>query len=88
MLIPIYTKQFQRDIKRAKKRNKDTDKLKIVMTILINEEKLSQKYHNHKLTGNYSDNMECHIEPNWLLIYKLEEKSIILIFCRPGKIKL
>lgn len=77
MLEAIYTNVFARDIKKAQKRGKDMSKIKKVMTILINEKTLPRKHKEHRLIGNYASRMECHIEPDWLLIYKREEQSII-----------
>ena len=77
MLQPSYTKQFERDVKRIKKRGKDTDKLKAVMGDLIGEKSLATKHRDHALLGTYKGRRECHIEPDWLLIYKLEPSRII-----------
>lgn len=77
MLIAIYTKRFEKDVELTKRRNKNLEKLKEVIGKLILQESLDTRYKDHVLTGNYSGRRECHIEPNWLLIYKLEEKRII-----------
>lgn len=76
MLKPAYTKQFQKDLEKTRKRGKNIEKLKAVLTCLINEEPLDKRYKNHKLVGNYKDRQECHIEPDWLLIYKATEEEI------------
>ncbi|NOS88308.1 MAG: type II toxin-antitoxin system YafQ family toxin [Methylococcaceae bacterium] len=77
MLAPVFTHQFKRDLKRLEKRNKDMDKLKFLMRRLLDNEPLEPKYRDHDLIGNYSQRRECHIEPNWLLIYKKEPDRII-----------
>jgi len=77
MLQPSYTKQFEKDWKRLQKRGKSKEKLKKVLGILINEEQLPQSCRDHKLIGNYKDRCECHVEPDWLLIYKISETDII-----------
>ena len=77
MLRPAYTKQFQKDIKMIKKRGKDIDKLKYVIVQPVNEKSLDKKYGEHKLIGSYKGRRECHIETDWLLIYKIIEKEII-----------
>lgn len=77
MLKPSFTKQFEKDWKRLKKRGKSKEKLKTVLSILINEEQLPQKNRDHKLVGNYKERRECHIEPDWLLIYKIIAEDII-----------
>ncbi len=82
MLIPFRTSQFKRDVKLAEKRHKNMSKLKTIMTKIVDEETLDPKHKNHKLTGNYKNNWECHIEPDWLLIYRLT--SIEVIFERTG----
>ena len=77
MLKPSYTKQFDRDLKRMLKRGKNKEKIKSIISKLINEQELEPKHRDHKLVGNYEGRRECHIEPDWLLIYKLEEEAII-----------
>lgn len=77
MLKPSYTRQFSRDITRMLKRGKDKQKIKIVISRLIKEKKLEPKYKEHKLLGIYKERRECHIEPNWLLIYKIVKDEII-----------
>ena len=77
MLKIITTKQFEKDVKTSKKRGKNTLKLREIMTALLNQEKLPLKNRDHLLTGNYANRRECHIEPDWLLIYKLESDCII-----------
>jgi mRNA interferase YafQ len=77
MLIPLRSSQFKRDVKLAEKRGKKISLLKSIMTALVNELPLEAKHRDHKLTGNYKDHRECHIEPDWLLIYRLTAKEII-----------
>ena len=73
----VKTGQFKRDIKLANKRHKDPAKLKEVLDLLCNDEALPEKYRDHKLQGtNYR---ECHIEPDWLLIYRIEDDTLHLI---------
>lgn len=77
MRKPSFTRQFEKDLKRMEKRGKALRKIKEVMSLLIAEEQLTERYRDHTLIGNYKGRRECHIEPNWLLIYKLEEAGII-----------
>jgi mRNA interferase YafQ len=77
MLTPVYTKQFERDLKRIKKQHKNIERLKIVLLALIEEEKLDPIYRDHKLIGYWLGRHECHIESDWLLIYKIENDRII-----------
>ncbi len=77
MLIPVRTSQFKRDVKLAEKRGKKISLLKKIMIQLVNEEPLDSKNRDHKLTGNYKEHRECHIEPDWLLIYRTTSQEII-----------
>lgn len=77
MLRPKFTKQFEKDIKRIQKRGKSVNKLKNTIKKLINENPLEPHLKDHKLSGNYIGRRECHLEPDWLLIYKLEKFDII-----------
>jgi mRNA interferase YafQ len=61
MLSPEYTNAFERDVKKLKRRKKNTSKLNEVIYLLLNEIALPRKNHNHKLSGNYKDHWECHI---------------------------
>lgn len=77
MRTPSYTKQFERDLRRMRRRSKEVDKLKLIMTWLIEEQPLEARYRDHLLSGNWRGRRECHVEPDWLLIYKLQEDEII-----------
>ncbi len=77
MLKTQYRNTFERDVKRIKKRGLDFSKLKEIMRVLVEEKPLSAKYRDHPLTGNYSGHRECHIQPDWLLIYKKVAGTII-----------
>lgn len=69
---------FKKDIKRAIKRGKNLQKLYLIVEKLVQGTELEDKHHPHKLAGNYLDKWECHIEPDWLLIYELTNDSLIL----------
>jgi len=71
------TTQFKRDVKKALRCGKDIEKLLHIIEILA-EGPLSPEYRDHPLKGNYKDKRDCHIEPDWILIYALEDKDIIL----------
>jgi mRNA interferase YafQ len=77
MLAPVYTRQFERDIKRAKTQGKNLEKIKIIIRTLLQGQPLDPIHRNHKLIGNYQGRRECHIESDWLLIYKIETGRII-----------
>lgn len=78
------TSQFKKDFKLALKRNCDIKKLQNIITILANGETLPESCYDHPLKGNYSGYRECHIEPNWLLVYKITENVLILTLYRTG----
>ena len=73
------TSQFKRDVKRMKKRGRDLGKLKEVLEKIISGQQLEAKYCDHVLVGQYEGTRECHIEPDWLLIYELAQNEVILI---------
>lgn len=82
MLNPVYEKRFKKEVEKAKKRGKDMGKLIIAINMLIEEKPLPAKYRNHKLKGEYSEYWECHVEPDWLLVYQIIKKDIY--FARTG----
>ena len=71
--------KFKKDYKRCVKRGCDTGKLHDIIDLLSNENKLDAKHRDHTFLGAYRDCRECHIEPDWLLIYQLLDDEIILI---------
>ena len=73
------TNQFKRDCKKANRRRQDISKLLDVVTRLASGEKLEPRFGDHTLGGAYLDCRECHIEPDWLLIYRLTEEELVLI---------
>jgi mRNA interferase YafQ len=77
VLNPSYTNQFQKDLKLMLRRGKLVEKFKDAANQLIAQRVLDARLRNHKLSGNYKDRWECHLEPNWLLIYKLSGNEII-----------
>lgn len=79
-----FTNQFKKDLKLAKKQGKDLDKLFEVINILANGEKLDTKFKDHDLSGSYKGTRECHIEPDWLLIYEIVNNTLILMLYRLG----
>lgn len=82
MLKISYTTKFKKELKQQIKRGNDSKIFFDVSYKLANEEKLDAKYRNHKLTGNFKDRWECHIKPDWLVVY-IKTKSEI-IFERTG----
>ncbi len=76
--------RFKKDVKLAEKRGKDLQKLKEVIMSLVLGKELEPKYKDHSLVGNYANTRECHIEPDWLLIYFTDEEEKILHLVRTG----
>jgi len=68
MLIPVYTKQFERDVKRAQRRGKDLEKFKSIARVLLSGQPLDPLHRDHRLVGNYEGRRDCHLESDWLLI--------------------
>lgn len=84
MLTLVRTTQFIKDYKLIKKRGYDLSKLAEVIDCLLAERPLDQKYLDHELTGQYKGFKECHIEPDWLLIYTTNNRELILTVTRTG----
>ena len=84
MYTPITTNKFEKDLRRAVRRNKKIPKIQTIMKSLTKGEALPAKNRDHNLIGNYAGRRECHIEPDWLLIYKIDEENNQIIFERTG----
>lgn len=84
MLKIEFTGQFKRDFKLVVKRGCNPDELQKVITMLAKEQPLPEKYRDHALVNsrNYKDMRECHIEPDWLLVYKVYQETLILELIR------
>lgn len=82
MYTPVYTRQFGRDLKLAVRRGKNIEKFKIIARTLLAGQPLDAIHRDHRLVGNFAGRRDCHIESDWLLIYKIEEHR--LIFERMG----
>lgn len=78
------TARFQKDVKLVAKRGYKIDILKEVIKKLTSGEVLDEKYKDHPLKGNYSGCRECHIMPDWLLIYEISDETLILYLTRTG----
>ena len=84
MLTLIPTTKFKKDYKRMKKQGKDLSLLESVIDDLLNEKVLDEKHSDHPLAGNYLGFRECHIQPDWLLIYAIDQNQLILTASRTG----
>ena len=74
----VQTHQFKKDIKRQQKRGKNIQKIKDVIGLLAAEKPLLAKHRDHALTGDWSGWRDCHVEPDWLLIYKASPEELLL----------
>ncbi len=79
-----FTNQFKKDLKLAKKQSKNLDKLFEVVNILADGGSLDARYRDHELSGNYKGTRECHIEPDWLLVYEIRDEVLVLMLYRLG----
>lgn len=84
MLTIKYHKSFKKDYKLIKKRGYDISLPEETVSIIANEEPLPEKYRDHDLKGEYEGFRECHILPDWLLIYRIEDGNVILALARTG----
>jgi len=74
----LTTRRFERDLDRAKKRGKNLNKLWTVVKRLLEEQPLEARHRPHRLSGNWSGSWECHLEPDWLLIWTQEADALVL----------
>ena len=80
----VVSNQFKKDLKLASKRGFNIDKLKEVVYKLVEQSALDKKYNDHNLLGEYKGFRECHIEPDWLLIYRIDKSEVELFLFRTG----
>jgi mRNA interferase YafQ len=84
MLQPVYTNTFKKSLTRCRKRNYDMALFKKVAILLIEDVPLPVQYRPHKLTGEYANHWECHIKPDWLLIYRYNMAHTEIVFEETG----
>ena len=84
MLDLVTTAQFRKDLKRIRKRGYDLSRLDDILQKLRAEEPLPEKNRDHDLIGDYKGFRECHIEPDWLLVYAVDKGKLILTASRTG----
>ena len=84
MLEVILSNQFKRDLRLAAKRGYDLDLLDEIVNKPASKEELPEKNRDHNLTGKYAGFRECHIQPDWLLVYRTDETALILFLSRTG----
>ena len=79
-----YTTQFKKDYKLAKKQGKNLTLLKQIVSALAEGKQLSEKYRDHALSGEWKGHRECHLQPDWLLIYYYDNNTLVLTLTRLG----
>lgn len=79
MLIPVRSSQFKRDVKRVRKRGKDMAKLRTLLDLLIEQAPLPDAYQDHPLRGKWKKYRNAHIEPDWLLLYRIVDDELHLV---------
>jgi len=84
MLRPKPTNRFKQDLRLAAKRGQDLSALEAVLSLLAEQKPLPEKNRDHALAGDYDGCRECHIAPDWLLIYKTSQTELILYLMRTG----
>ena len=84
MLEIVPSNQFKKDLKLAKRRGLKIELLREVVNTLAMKKKLDDKHHDHSLAGNYKSFRECHIEPDWLLMYQIHDDVLILTATATG----
>lgn len=84
MLTIKYHAMFKKDFKRIKKRGYDISRLEKIVELLANEVPLPEQFKDHNLSGNYNGFLECHIAPDWLLIYQVNNNELVLVLSRTG----
>lgn len=80
----VWTAQFKRDYKLAAKRHLDITLLDDVIRALSRGERLPEKYNDHSLSGNWAGHRECHVLPDWLLVYRIDDDVLVLTLVRNG----
>lgn len=84
MLDVVLSNRFKKDLKTAAKRGYNLDLLDDVVGRLANREMLPERFRDHDLTGNYVGFRECHIQPDWLLVYRIHADELLLFLSRTG----
>lgn len=84
MLTIKYHTMFKKDFKKIKKRGYDISRLEKIVELLANEVSLPEQFKDHNLSGNYNGFRECHIAPDWLLIYRVNNNELVLVLSRTG----
>ena len=78
-LAVLTTTAFEKDLRRAKKQGRDLDKLEAIVNLLQSQEELPTRCRAHRLSGNWSGHWDCHVGPDWVLLYRVTEKELVLV---------
>jgi len=84
MLKIVLSNRFKKDLKLAQKRGSDISMLRNVVNTLASGGKLEAKHRDHDLSGDYAGFRECHVQPDWLLVYRIEQEELELFLFRTG----
>jgi len=84
VIKPYFTARFRKDVKLAVKRGKRIEKLTALIKLLCAGAPLPERYFDHALAGKYKGFRDCHIEPDWILIYRVEHERLVLVLSRTG----
>ena len=79
MLTSVLLTQYRRDLKRCEKRGKPMEKMRQVILLLLSGEPLPVRYRDHALSGDWIGHRDCHVDPDWLLIYKIDSEYLFLV---------
>jgi mRNA interferase YafQ len=84
MRTPVFSKRFRKELDKCRKRGLNLAEIQAVMLVLMNDEPLEVKHHDHPLAGEFVGCRECHIRPDWLLVYLLNDEDNSISFLRTG----
>ena len=84
MIKPYFTARFRKDVRLAVKRGKRVEKLTALVKLLCAGDPLPERYFDHALSGKYKGFCDCHIEPDWIVIYRIEQERLMLVLSRTG----
>jgi mRNA interferase YafQ len=84
MLTPQETTRFRRDLRGMRRRGRDVQKLQAIVRLLVHQQPLAPRHRDHPLMGEWLGYRDCHIEPDWLLIYKIDREEATLTLVRTG----
>ena len=79
-----FTSAFKKDYKRAIRQGRDINRLDEVIALLASGQPLPEKFRDHKLSGNWANHRECHVQPDWLLIYHIKDSTLVLTLTSTG----